>query len=89
MTRRGAKKIKTKKNREWNRKKQKGSNKESKHSREVKHSLIIVQVLERSGILDAYEYFLRAICKNGLPEANIFEFAAQQILKYQKKVKQQ
>jgi len=43
--------------------------------------------LERSGILDAYEYFLRAICKNGLPEANIFEFAAQQILKYQKKMK--
>jgi hypothetical protein len=31
---------------------------------------------------------LRAICKNGLPEANIFEFAAQQILKYQKKMKQ-
>jgi len=30
---------------------------------------------------------LRAICKNGLPEANIFEFAAQQILKYQKKMK--
>jgi hypothetical protein len=38
-------------------------------------------------MLDAYEYFLRAICKNGLPEANIFEFAAQQILKYQKKMK--
>jgi len=32
----------------------------------------LVGVLERSGILDAYEYFLRAICKNGLPEANIF-----------------
>jgi hypothetical protein len=47
----------------------------------------IVGVLEKSGILDAYEYFLRAICKNGLPEANIFEFAAQQILKYQKKMK--
>lgn len=46
-------------------------------------------MLEKSGILDAYEYFLRAICKNGLPEANIFEFAAQQILKYQKKMKQQ
>lgn len=28
------------------------------------------------------------MCKNGLPDANIFEFAAQQILKYQKKMKQ-
>lgn len=46
-----------------------------------------VNILETSGMLDAYEYFLRAICKNGLPEANIFEFAAQQILKYQKKMK--
>jgi hypothetical protein len=32
--------------------------------------------------------FLRSVCKNGLPDTNIFEFAAQQILKYQKKMKQ-
>ncbi|KRX09849.1 hypothetical protein PPERSA_02721 [Pseudocohnilembus persalinus] len=31
--------------------------------------------------------FLRAICKNGLPSGNVFEFAAQQILKYEKKHK--
>lgn len=89
MIRREARRIKTNKNKGWNRKKQKGSNREDKHNKEVRHLFTIVQVLERSGILDAYEYFLRAICKNGLPEANIFEFAAQQILKYQKKVKQQ
>jgi hypothetical protein len=54
-----------------------------------------VKVLENSGILNAYECtqlknidFLRSVCKNGLPDANIFEFAAQQILKYQKKMKQ-
>ena len=27
------------------------------------------------------------MCKNGLPETNIFEFAAQQMLKYEKKLR--
>ncbi len=44
-----------------------------------------IKVLETSGILDAYEYYLRSICKMGLPEVNVFEHAAQQILKYEKK----
>lgn len=72
-TRRGTlrkKKIKRGKKWRWNRPKE--SNKGKKLNKEVAMYLILVQVLERSGILDAYEYFLRAICKNGLPEANIF-----------------
>jgi len=43
------------------------SRKDSKLKSEVIFRIIIVKVLETSGILDAYEYFLRAICKNGLP----------------------
>ncbi|KAL4472387.1 hypothetical protein ABPG74_018336 [Tetrahymena malaccensis] len=42
-------------------------------------------ILETSGILDAYEYFLRQLCKNGLPSGNVYEFAAQQILKFERK----
>jgi len=44
-----------------------GNRRSNKPKREVTLYLIIVHVLENSGILDAYEYFLRAICKNGLP----------------------
>jgi hypothetical protein len=32
-----------------------------------------------SGILDAYEGFLRTLCKHGLPTGDIYEFAAQQM----------
>ncbi|KAL4473528.1 hypothetical protein ABPG74_022392 [Tetrahymena malaccensis] len=32
--------------------------------------------------------FLRQLCKNGLPTGNIFEYAAQEVLKYEKKKKQ-
>jgi len=42
-------------------------------------------VIKSSGLLDAYEHFLRAICKNGLPTGDVFEFAAQQIEKFEKK----
>lgn len=41
--------------------------KDWKLKNEVPFNFMIVEVLETSGILDAYEYFLRAICKNGLP----------------------
>lgn len=36
-------------------------------------------------MLEAYELFLRAICKHGLPTGDVYEFAAQQIEKYEKK----
>ena len=61
-----------KKNKKWKKKKQRKRNKESKLKKEVAIHYIQVQVLEKSGVLDAYEYFLRSVCKNGLPEANIF-----------------
>ena len=38
-------------------------------------------------MLEAYEMFLRAICKHGLPTGDVYEFAAQQIEKYEKKKK--
>jgi hypothetical protein len=38
-------------------------------------------------LLEAYEMFLRAICKHGLPTGDVYEFAAQQIEKYEKKKK--
>ena len=44
-------------------------------------------VIKSSGLLDAYEHFLRAICKNGLPTGDVFEFAAQQIERFEKKKK--
>lgn len=38
--------------------------------------------------MNAYEQFLRSICKNGLPEpSNVYEFAAQFVLKYERKMK--
>ena len=36
-------------------------------------------------MLEAYELFLRAICKHGLPTGDVYEFAAQQIEKYERK----
>ncbi len=36
-------------------------------------------IIKESGLLEAYELFLRAVCKHGLPEGNVYEFAAQQI----------
>ena len=44
-------------------------------------------VIKESGLLEAYELFLRAICKHGLPTGDVYEFAAQQIEKYEKKKK--
>ena len=51
--------------------------------------VILVEILKRTGIVNAYEQFLRSICKNGLPEpSNVYEFAAQFVLKYEKKIKE-
>ena len=42
-------------------------------------------MIRDTGLLEAYELFLRSICKHGLPTGDIYEFAAQQIEKYEKK----
>jgi|LakMenEpi03Aug12_release.lakeMendotaPanAssembly.Ray.scaffolds.fasta_scaffold252993_2 hypothetical protein len=44
-------------------------------------------LIKETGLLDAYELFLRTICKYGLPTGDIYEFAAQQIEKYERKKK--
>jgi len=36
-------------------------------------------LIKDTGLLEAYEQFLRTICKYGLPTGDIYEFAAQQI----------
>ncbi len=52
-------------------------------------TLDLVEKLKQTGIVNAYEQFLRSICKNGLPEpSNVYEFAAQFILKYEKKMRE-
>jgi predicted methyltransferase len=42
-------------------------------------------VLRVSGILDAYEYFLKLLCKNGLPTGRVYDYAAQEIEKFEKR----
>lgn len=44
-------------------------------------------VLVSSGLLEAYDYLQRQICKHGLPKGNAFEFAAITFLKYERKLK--
>jgi len=44
-------------------------------------------VLETSGILDAYNFLLKEVCRYGLPKGNVYEFAAISILKYERKMK--
>ena len=34
-------------------------------------------VLKISGLLDAYEHFLKLLCKHGLPTGKIYDYAAQ------------
>ncbi|CAD8086737.1 unnamed protein product [Paramecium sonneborni] len=55
-------------------------NNEEKHILEQKQ-----QILNNSGVLAAYEYFLRRLCKDGFPSGNVYEYAAQAVLKYEKK----
>lgn len=44
-------------------------------------------LIKDTGLLEAYEQFLRTICKYGLPTGDIYEFAAQQIQKFERKKK--
>lgn len=44
-------------------------------------------VLVSSGLLEAYDYLQKQICKHGLPMGNAFEFAAITFLKYERKLK--
>jgi hypothetical protein len=46
-------------------------------------------LLEKNGLLDGYKYVLSNICKNGLPEGDIFEYAAYMTLNFEKKWKKQ
>ena len=45
--------------------------------------------LQKSGIINAYEYLLTSLCENGLPTGNLYEFAALMMLKYEKRMKTQ
>ena len=45
------------------------------------------QILEEGGMLDAYKYLIEQLCKNGLPEGNLFEYASYVIQSYEKKWK--
>ncbi len=40
-----------------------------------------------SGMLEAYEYVLRSLCKAGLPEGNIFDYTASKLMKFETKWK--
>lgn len=44
-------------------------------------------LIKDTGLLEAYEQFLRTICKYGLPTGDIYEFAAQQVEKFERKKK--
>ena len=45
------------------------------------------QILEEGGMLDAYKYLIEQLCKNGLPEGNLFEYASYVIQNFEKKWK--
>jgi len=50
---------------------------------EIKIPLNSQNVLRTSGILDAYEKIVTDVCKNGLPEGDIYEYAACEVLKFE------
>lgn len=45
------------------------------------------KLLKNNGMLDAYKYVLANICKDGLPEGDIFEYSAYLFGSYEKKWK--
>ena len=45
------------------------------------------KALQDSGLLEAYEYILQSLCKAGLPEGNVFDFASTKLLKFETKWK--
>ena len=49
---------------------------------------IYAKQLRKTGIVDAYEYLLRMLCKYGLPKDNIYDFAAVQMMQFEKNGKQ-
>lgn len=58
-------------------------------------SLLVTSKIEETGIIEAYDCIcyckhkdiLRSLCKYGLPREGIFEFAAQSMIKFDKKWK--
>jgi len=46
------------------------------------------KILEEGGMLDAYKYVLAQLCKHGLPDGNIFEYASYVVKNYEKKWKE-
>ena len=58
------------------------SNEKLPQPRKVKNE---EDIIKDSGLLEAYELFLRSLCKHGLPTGDIYEFAAQQMQKFEKK----
>lgn len=39
------------------------------------------------GLIDAFEYFMVQLTQAGIPQGNLYEFAAQTILKYEKNLR--
>ena len=46
------------------------------------------KILEEGGMLDAYKYVLSQLCKHGLPDGNIFDYASIVVKNYEKKWKE-
>ena len=46
------------------------------------------KILEDGGMLDAYKYVLSQLCKHGLPNGNVFEYASIVVKNYEKKWKE-
>lgn len=44
-------------------------------------------MLMESGLQEAYEYILTCLCKAGLPEGNVFDYASMKLLKFETKWK--
>ena len=45
-------------------------------------------ILEDGGMLDAYKYVLSQLCKHGLPNGNVFDYASYVVKNYEKKWKE-
>ena len=45
------------------------------------------KILEEGGMLDAYKYVLAQLCRHGLPNGNIFEYASYVVKNFEKKWK--
>ena len=46
------------------------------------------KILEDGGMLDAYKYLLSQLCRHGLPNGNVFEYASIVVKNYEKKWKE-